>query len=135
MGTACTVSITYGHPLALSDALPSCVNEASVPRRKPRTMGLEFALFWQARLDSGAPSAPRGARTLEHALACVFRKENGFETVKTEKPPGISRGRSEEHTSELQSLMRTSHAVFCLKKKISTPNTQHKTLSHHKHNE
>src|SRR3546814_9700516 len=25
--------------------------------------------------------------------------------------------RSEEHTSELQSLMRTSHAVFCLKKK------------------
>src|SRR3546814_7782067 len=26
------------------------------------------------------------------------------------------RGRSEEHTSELQSLMRTSYAVFCLKK-------------------
>src|SRR3546814_6158115 len=37
-------------------------------------------------------------------------------------------GRSEEHTSELQSLMRTSYAVFCLKKKqmykhISTINT------------
>src|SRR3546814_3112312 len=28
--------------------------------------------------------------------------------------------RSEEHTSELQSLMRTSYAVFCLKKKIHT---------------
>src|SRR3546814_3111864 len=28
-----------------------------------------------------------------------------------------SEGRSEEHTSELQSLMRTSYAVFCLKKK------------------
>src|SRR3546814_1792501 len=28
------------------------------------------------------------------------------------------RGRSEEHTSELQSLMRISYAVFCLKKKI-----------------
>src|SRR3546814_8738497 len=28
--------------------------------------------------------------------------------------------RSEEHTSELQSLMRTSYAVFCLKKKINT---------------
>src|SRR3546814_6565240 len=28
--------------------------------------------------------------------------------------------RSEEHTSELQSLMRTSYAVFCLKKKIKT---------------
>src|SRR3546814_4292487 len=34
--------------------------------------------------------------------------------------------RSEEHTSELQSLMRISYAVFCLKKKnkqISTPHT------------
>src|SRR3546814_2269547 len=31
----------------------------------------------------------------------------------------IARGRSEEHTSELQSLMRISYAVFCLKKKKS----------------
>src|SRR3546814_4608966 len=29
--------------------------------------------------------------------------------------------RSEEHTSELQSLMRISYAVFCLKKKTQTP--------------
>src|SRR3546814_5668847 len=37
--------------------------------------------------------------------------------------------RSEEHTSELQSLMRISYAVFCLKKKKNTPYTQrHKTL-------
>src|SRR3546814_2757730 len=36
-------------------------------------------------------------------------------------PPALAanrpRGRSEEHTSELQSLMRISYAVFCLKKK------------------
>src|SRR3546814_4723640 len=31
----------------------------------------------------------------------------------------LVRGRSEEHTSELQSLMRISYAVFCLKKKKS----------------
>src|SRR3546814_3603907 len=31
--------------------------------------------------------------------------------------------RSEEHTSELQSLMRTSYAVFCLKKKTKIINT------------
>src|SRR3546814_7409379 len=31
--------------------------------------------------------------------------------------PGMARARSEEHTSELQSLMRISYAVFCLKKK------------------
>src|SRR3546814_2188513 len=32
-------------------------------------------------------------------------------------PKGQGMGRSEEHTSELQSLMRISYAVFCLKKK------------------
>src|SRR3546814_1613511 len=32
--------------------------------------------------------------------------------------------RSEEHTSELQSLMRISYAVFCLKKKKKTTNQQ-----------
>src|SRR3546814_2234098 len=37
--------------------------------------------------------------------------------------------RSEEHTSELQSLMRISYAVFCLKKKINTDNfTTHSML-------
>src|SRR3546814_7665053 len=33
-------------------------------------------------------------------------------------------GRSEEHTSELQSLMSISYAVFCLKKKKTTRNKQ-----------
>src|SRR3546814_1570131 len=33
----------------------------------------------------------------------------------------IERNRSEEHTSELQSLMRISYAVLCLKKTIDTP--------------
>src|SRR3546814_10493384 len=32
----------------------------------------------------------------------------------------VDRNRSEEHTSELQSLMRISYAVFCLKKKKTT---------------
>src|SRR3546814_1542980 len=36
------------------------------------------------------------------------------------------RTRSEEHTSELQSLMRISYAVFCLKKKTRRHNVKHK---------
>src|SRR3546814_3259594 len=40
-----------------------------------------------------------------------------------EQPP-----RSEEHTSELQSLMRHSYAVFCLKKKKTTPKHQNHTI-------
>src|SRR3546814_2439572 len=47
--------------------------------------------------------------------ADVFSREFGFPVI------GIP-GRSEEHTSELQSLMRISYAVFCLKKKIQTRN-------------
>src|SRR3546814_4523597 len=35
-------------------------------------------------------------------------------------------GRSEEHTSELQSLMRISYAVFCLKKKKKKTTNSHK---------
>src|SRR3546814_18468966 len=35
---------------------------------------------------------------------------------------GIAKARSEEHTSELQSLMRISYAVFCLKNKKNSKN-------------
>src|SRR3546814_4695670 len=39
-----------------------------------------------------------------------------------------SRARSEEHTSELQSLMRISYAVFCLKKKKQKKTTNDNTI-------
>src|SRR3546814_6613769 len=46
--------------------------------------------------------------------------------------PGLCARRSEEHTSELQSLMRISYAVFCLKKKhLSTQTRQ--TITHQEH--
>src|SRR3546814_3285048 len=38
---------------------------------------------------------------------------------------GAEKARSEEHTSELQSLMRTSYAVFCLKKKTQVYQEAH----------
>src|SRR3546814_9773789 len=45
--------------------------------------------------------------------------------------------RSEEHTSELQSLMRISYAVFCLKKKHKKDTDNHTTNieAHTKHND
>src|SRR3546814_1175717 len=43
-------------------------------------------------------------------------------------------GRSEEHTSELQSLMRISYAVFCLKKKKQNINTYTSTYRHNNKN-
>src|SRR3546814_7915038 len=51
------------------------------------------------------------------------RRGNGADRARSRRPPDrradidLSLGRSEEHTSELQSLMRTSYAVFCLQKK------------------
>src|SRR3546814_4452097 len=44
-------------------------------------------------------------------------------SVRTRRPRGGG-NRSEEHTSELQSLMRISYAVFCLKKKKTHKNTK-----------
>src|SRR3546814_7939289 len=51
------------------------------------------------------------------ALRSVADRERGLRASST--MPGRT-ARSEEHTSELQSLMRISYAVFCLKKKNQT---------------
>src|SRR3546814_10271061 len=44
--------------------------------------------------------------------------------------PPANASRSEEHTSELQSLMRISYAVFCLKNKKTTNNNNPTTQTH-----
>src|SRR3546814_8708598 len=55
---------------------------------------------------------PRRGTTAQHLTGCSRCCCRG--QVQT---CGQARARSEEHTSELQSLMRNSYAVFCLKKK------------------
>src|SRR3546814_72061 len=45
-------------------------------------------------------------------------------TMGAVRPENITTNRSEEHTSELQSIMRISYAVFCLKKQTQTNKTQ-----------
>src|SRR3546814_2714751 len=58
-----------------------------------------------------------GVEVVLELAADIARGNRGTSAART--PPGDGRGeaRSEEHTSELQSLMRISYAVFCLKKK------------------
>src|SRR3546814_1557651 len=65
-------------------------------------------------------------REVGHDLAVEFdpRQLHAVHELRIGQPFGANR--SEEHTSELQSLMRISYAVFCLKKKkkkqhITTP--------------
>src|SRR3546814_3677926 len=65
------------------------------------------------------------------AVIMRMRIPDGLDRHQYGPVPGRSI-RSEEHTSELQSLMRISYAVFCLKKKTckDTPNdTLHNTLN------
>src|SRR3546814_10757455 len=58
-----------------------------------------------------------------------------FTLVEGECMGACGDSRSEEHTSELQSLMRISYAVFCLKKKKNIPNPNTiTTLTRHKTN-
>src|SRR3546814_8216535 len=47
--------------------------------------------------------------------------------TRTHRPRGRRAERSEEHTSELQSLMRISYAVFCLNKKKTTTELSYNT--------
>src|SRR3546814_3467666 len=63
------------------------------------------------------------SRRAEHSFLCNTRLLVGYGFITV-----AASARSEEHTSELQSLMRISYAVFCLKKKknySTIPNSLH----------
>src|SRR3546814_1951436 len=65
--------------------------------------------------------------TMDHTAAFNLLDGKGESRVLANNTLGAD-ARSEEHTSELQSLMRTSYAVFCLNKQNDTPNY---TIYHH----
>src|SRR3546814_2135960 len=82
--------------------------------------------------DQNAPEVPQHALGVDELLARDADEGDGDIgqpnpiQIERRQAPGIGRlrhmpqrrvARSEEHTSELQSLMRISYAVFCLKKK------------------
>src|SRR3546814_3342674 len=101
-------------------------------RRPPRSTRTDtlFPYTTLFRSGAGAPS-PRRRRRRQHRDTAADAGLAGRPPHRREDGDGVSQqrraqpaggdGRSEEHTSELQSLMRISYAVFCLKKK--TKNT------------
>src|SRR3546814_5256130 len=74
------------------------------------------------RIDRAAPFWNRQEGRQRRTRPAAFGLPATGRATETEQ-----RRRSEEHTSELQSLMRISYAVFCLKKKTTT---NHKTRYH-----
>src|SRR3546814_6119095 len=108
-----------------------------------RTIGLSSWLIEHPRFVRKNERAPCRTDPVQHPLGSVCektrapldhllprlryaRQEYGYGPNPQSRAPAQPRsgerdasaaGRSEEHTSELQSLMRISYAVFCLKKK------------------
>src|SRR3546814_3619560 len=94
--TATTETYTYLHTLSPHGALPMFVERRRHHRR---------ARAAAPRLDGHF-----------HFQSTAFSVVWSVDRRERNEPLQRWRPRSEEHTSELQSLMRTSYAVFCLKK-------------------
>src|SRR3546814_1618405 len=109
-------------------------------RRPPRATRTDtpfpYTTLFRSLVGTPAEADRHADRDRQHdqrqaGAALARRARKGLEDV--------ARGRrSEEHTSELQSLIRISYAVFCLKKKknhCNPPITNHNTSTRLTHNE
>src|SRR3546814_1031511 len=97
-------------------------------RRPPRSTRTDTLFPYTTLFRSPPPiSLPSGGDAIaaslqlqapERALGRLGADQGNGQCGKRRRGGGTPvRGRSEEHTSEIQSLMRISYAVFCLKKK------------------
>src|SRR3546814_2184102 len=87
-------------------------------RRPPRSTRTDTLFPYTTLFRSAQTEVPAVARLLDpaHPALAASRLHDEIEAVTIGESSGTG-SRSEEHTSELQSLMRISYAVFCLKKK------------------
>src|SRR3546814_3654478 len=112
-------------------------------RRPPRSTRTDTlfpytTLFRSCPIDDGDEMEKGGVRrrlltppgvdqSMDHLLFVQRRVPRRGKYVSRPVYPS-ARPRSEEHTSELQSLMRISYAVFCLKKKKKKPSNQYDVI-------
>src|SRR3546814_8321725 len=80
-----------------------------------------------ARISATVSGASGRRRSMPKISAPMTGVSGRTSSVGGAETAAASGDRSEEHTSELQSLMRISYAVFCLKKK-KNPKTQHTNI-------
>src|SRR3546814_8740074 len=102
---------------------PTTTRPAPSPASRPPAIAPTPAEPPRVRLDPGRQETPRTRDPVQGASIASERKAvsgrlrpDEFRTQAFIDRSAVA-GRSEEHTSELQSLMRLSYAVFCLKKK------------------
>src|SRR3546814_6712354 len=94
-------SLRQGQEAAVSAGVRACMASACT-RSASKSLSAAFTMRWRSTRD---------------------RPSNAAEVIFT-----VKWLRSEEHTSELQSLMRISYAVFCLKKKKQIKNKTYKRI-------
>src|SRR3546814_5714045 len=98
-------------------------------RRPPRSTRTDTLFPYTTLFRSRAlPQAQRDVAPDRHLIFGHFHHEAVARPFR-HRP---AQERSEEHTSELQSLMRISYAVFCLKKKKTKNTKQEKTRIYNK---
>src|SRR3546814_6234435 len=95
------------------------------PPRSTRTARFPYTTLFRSRLEQQYFFVACSLQDMLRLLAVdgipVTRFHEKFAVQLNDTHPAVGIAelmRSEEHTSELQSLMRISYAVFCLKKKI-----------------
>src|SRR3546814_8063535 len=104
-------------------------------RRPPRATRTDTLFPYSTLVRSGRQSDVRAGRGVLHPAGQGADRGDlpGVRAKVREKKTGVRVDfpdwRSEEHTSELQSLMRISYAVFCLKKTYK-PASQHNNAIH-----
>src|SRR3546814_4877580 len=113
-------------------------------RRPPRSTRTDtlfpYTTLFRSHIGSGGP--PAGSMKKQGPPPCGMNRVGSVMVMRSARPsPGATpqpetrrfHFRSEEHTSELQSLMRISYAVFCLKKKKINTQTKVRTRSKYEH--
>src|SRR3546814_5924506 len=85
--------------------------------RSPIVQGRLRTFFQQVGIQVGAAQQADAVREACAMGRHLLGRRHHLRPLLLQHDPGIEAARSEEHTSELQSLMRISYAVFCLKKK------------------
>src|SRR3546814_5198173 len=130
-----TDSTGFSFGLGVAGRLPSLIPWGAVdflapsfPARPP-SLGFGFS-----ESPSGNACCASGSTALFFAMSCERFMSIRFLFSQSDHPATQGSDasvfeRSEEHTSELQSLMRISYAVFCLKNKTKISNTYINTLN------
>src|SRR3546814_9378940 len=120
MGMVCHIIVVYDFFFVMIRRPPrSTRTDTPVPTRRSSDLH-------RHRHRRDARRGDGGSRPLPGAAGHVIHRQRALLGALAQVGDRLFDPRSEEHTSELQSLMRISYAVFCLKKK--TNNTDIKTI-------